>query len=59
MSNNTRLVVIRQINEDTMRLSLYYGRKLADKADMSGVKEASHQELLDVIEQFRKYGIAD
>lgn len=56
---NTRLVSIVQLNEDMMQLTLYYGNKKADRAEMSGVKDASHQQLLDVIEQFRKYGIQD
>lgn len=56
---NTRLVSIETIDEDTMQLILYYGNKRADKAMMSGVKDASYQDLLDTIEQFRKYGIQE
>lgn len=56
---NTRLVVIRPIDKDSMMLSLYYGNRKADQAVMSGLKEASHEDLLATIEQFRLYGAGD
>lgn len=57
--SNTRLVAIKMVDEDNMILVLYYGRKQADKAMMRGVKEATHQDLIELVEQFRMYGAGD
>lgn len=56
---NTRLVTIQRIDEDSMKLTLYYGNKKADQAIMQGVKECSREDLLATIEQFRLYGVGD
>lgn len=56
---NTRLVTIQRIDEDSMMLTLYYGKKKADQAIMSGLKEATRDDLLATIEQFRLYGVGD
>jgi len=56
---NTRLVTIKTIDSDNMMLTLYYGTKQADKAMMRGVATASHDDLLELIEQFRMYGVGD
>lgn len=56
---NTRLVTIKTVDSDNMLLTLYYGLKQADKAMIRGVAAASHDELLELIEQFKMYGVGD
>lgn len=59
MANNTRLVVITPLDSDSLQLTLYYGRRKADKAKMTGVSTNTRESIVRTIEEFRLYGLGD
>lgn len=56
---NTRLVVVEPVNEDTLKLTLYYGNQRVESAHLAEVKNATHQDLLTGVEYFRMYGMEE